>query len=59
MALRIKIIPESSRYAPLDDPTEKRQNVQLNPPELFSEEADADRRRALGLKALENKMAQN
>jgi hypothetical protein len=58
----MKIISGNTRYAPLDnlqdDSSEMQPNVSLNPPELFSEEADAERRRALGLKALESKLAQ-
>jgi hypothetical protein len=62
LAVRMKIIPGISRYAPLDNSQdnsdEMPRNVNLNPPEIFSEEADAERRRALGLKALESRLAQ-
>jgi hypothetical protein len=65
IGLKMKIIPGASRYAPLDNQSDNQvdndqnlQGINLKTPELFSEEVDAERRRNLGLKALESKLQQ-
>ena len=59
-AVKVKIISGTSRYAPLDnlDDSGTKSVKPSVTQDIFSDEGDSERRRAIGLKALEVKLSQ-